>query len=372
MVGRSATFATCSGPFSSAIRRRASASTIAVKRADPAAGLAARLVVDPALGEQRLHDPVDELGRRDPLQRGVRRPRRQPRAAARHRAEPGDHLGGQLEHRLLVALGQRVERARRGTPASACGVVADRAGSSSSSRRPATPSPTSPREVDVEERVERRPLRLLLDQRGGVPRLHGRPVVPVERAQRGDRVQVLGERHRQPGGAQRLQEGDVAIDETTHDRSRSSRTALSWSDACLRTTPRVSAIAFSSSSPISSATRVRAQSTDSAIDGAFLRSRSRSRPIVDDQLAGDPVVEVGHLRGDDLLLPLGVRVLEVQVEAAPLDRLGQLAGGVRGEHDERTAYGGDRARARGSSPGSRTAPRAAAPRPRRRSCRPRR
>ena len=126
-----------------------------------------------------------------------------------------------------------------------------------------------------------------------------------------------------------------------HPRACSSRTARSWSEACLSTTPRVSAIAFSSRSPISSATSVRAQSTDSAIDGAFFSSRSRSRPIVVDQLARDPVVEVGHLRGDDLALALGVRVVEVQVEAAPLDRLGQLAAGVGGEHDVRAAYGGD-------------------------------
>ena len=118
-------------------------------------------------------------------------------------------------------------------------------------------------------------------------------------------------------------------------------TARSWSEACLSTTPRVSAIAFSSRSPISRATSVRAQSTDSAIDGAFFSSSSRSRPTVVDQLARDPVVEVGHLRGDDLALALGVRVVEVQVEAAPLERLRQLAARVGGEHDERAAYGGD-------------------------------
>jgi hypothetical protein len=49
--------------------------------------------------------------------------------------------------------------------------------------------------------------------------------------------------------------------------------------------------AFSSRSPISSATRVRAQSTDSAIDGAFFSSSSRAGDRLD-QAAGDPVVEV--------------------------------------------------------------------------------
>ena len=87
---------------------------------------------------------------------------------------------------------------------------------------------------------------------------------------------------------------------------------------------------------------------------------------------GDLSVEAGHLRGDDLPLALGVGVVEVQVEAAALERLGQLAGGVGGEHHERPARRGHACRARGWSPGSPTAPPAAGPRPRRRSCRPRR
>ena len=125
--------------------------------------------------------------------------------------------------------------------------------------------------------------------------------------------------------------------------SRSSRTARSWSEACLRTTPSVSSTALSSRSRISSAISVRAQSTDSAIDGAFFSSRSRSRADGRDQLAGDPLLEVGDLGEHDLALALLVRVVEVQVEAAPLERLGQLTGGVGGEHDERPAHGGQRA-----------------------------
>jgi hypothetical protein len=60
------------------------------------------------------------------------------------------------------------------------------------------------------------------------------------------------------------------------------------------------------------------------------------------QLAGHQVVEVGHLRGDDLALALGVGVVEVEVEAATLDGLGELAAGVGGEHDERLLGGRDR------------------------------
>ena len=52
---------------------------------------------------------------------------------------------------------------------------------------------------------------------------------------------------------------------------------------------------------------MRAQSTDSAIDGAFLRSRSRSREIVvsqvpdlDERVAGQLVATISRLRGLDL------------------------------------------------------------------------
>ena len=62
-----------------------------------------------------------------------------------------------------------------------------------------------------------------------------------------------------------------------------------------------------------------------------------------DELPGDAVVEVGNLSGDDGPLTLGGRVVEVQEQAAPLHRLGELARRVRGQHHERTAHGDDRA-----------------------------
>ena len=112
MLGRTATSATWSGPFSSAIRRRASSSTSLRERADPATRDPSRLVLDPALRQQRRHDPVGQVGGRDPLQRGVRRPRRQAGPAAGHRAEPADRLDRQPLQRLLVAVAQRGRAAR--------------------------------------------------------------------------------------------------------------------------------------------------------------------------------------------------------------------------------------------------------------------
>ena len=306
-----------------------------------------------ALGEQRGDDPVDELGRRDPLQRGVRRPARQPRAAARHRAEPADHLDGQPGQPLLVAVGERVEQllAELGQR---LGVVADRpaARRRARRRRPARPRrrAAGSRRRTASSKVGR--WHLLLDQRGGVrvaDGARGRPTAARDRAATASRSSAseTGQARRRAAPRGRRCAGRrarCAIALTC--RSRSSRTARSWSEACLRTTPRVSSTALSSRSRISSAIRVRAQSTDSAIDGAFFSSSSRSRPTVATSCSATLVLELGHLRQHDLPLALGVRVVEVQVEAAPLEGLGQLAARVGGEDDERAAYGGDGAELR--------------------------
>ena len=63
----------------------------------------------------------------------------------------------------------------------------------------------------------------------------------------------------------------------TAPASFSSLIARRWSEACLSTTPSVRATVASSRSPIWSAISVRAQSIDSAMDGAFFSSSSRSR-----------------------------------------------------------------------------------------------
>ena len=55
--------------------------------------------------------------------------------------------------------------------------------------------------------------------------------------------------------------------------------------------------------------------------------------LVDDlnQLAGDLVIEIGGVQPDDLELVLEFRVIKPQVQAAPLERLGQLASVVRSQ-----------------------------------------
>ena len=198
---------------------------LAGEAADPATRDPGRLLLGAALGQQRLHDPLHQVRGRHPLQRGVRRPARQPRPATGHRAEPTDHLDREPGQRLLVAVHQRLgellaERRQR------LGVVADRRLRRVVGRVVMHAFPDQPREVDVEERVEGRPLALLLDQRGGVRVADRRPPVPRQRGQRGDRVDVLGQRDGQAGAAQRLEEGDVPLDQpAAHDRATSGAAA---------------------------------------------------------------------------------------------------------------------------------------------------
>ena len=88
-----------------------------------------------------------------------------------------------------------------------------------------------------------------------------------------------------------------------------------------------------SSAPISSS--VRAQSIDSAIEGGFFRSSAAHHPHHLDQPPGQRLGQLGRVQADDLHLPLELGVVEPEVEAAALQRLGQLARVVRGEDDDR-------------------------------------
>src|SRR5262245_31436202 len=60
-------------------------------------------------------------------------------------------------------------------------------------------------------------------------------------------------------------------------------------------------------------------------------------------LVGQALGDVGHLGQHDLALAVEVRVVDVEEQAAPLERLGQLPGVVRGEEDQRDLRRRDRA-----------------------------
>ena len=72
------------------------------------------------------------------------------------------------------------------------------------------------REVQVEQRVERRPVRGPLDHRRGVRRPHRLAVVPPQRRERRHRVDALGERHRDARRAQGDEEVQVPVDQAAH------------------------------------------------------------------------------------------------------------------------------------------------------------
>src|SRR5580700_5515303 len=60
-------------------------------------------------------------------------------------------------------------------------------------------------------------------------------------------------------------------------------------------------------------------------------------------LAGEGSADARHAAEHDLLLSLHRRVIDVQVQAPSLERLGQLTGVVRGEEDQRRLSAGNRA-----------------------------
>ena len=64
------------------------------------------------------------------------------------------------------------------------------------------------------------------------------------------------------------------------------------------------------------------------------------------ELAGDLLAELGRVQPHDLELALDVRVVEPEVEAAALERLGQLARVVGGEQHQRVGLGLDDAELR--------------------------
>ena len=76
----------------------------------------------------------------------------------------------------------------------------------------------------------------------------------------------------------------------------------------------------------------RARPVEGLGDGRCLAQLERAQRAHDaGHLVGQLLADAGHLGAHDLALAVEVRVVDVQVEAAPLERFGQLAGVVGGE-----------------------------------------
>ena len=121
--------------------------------------------------------------------------------------------------------------------------------------------------------------------------------------------------------------------EPSFSPTRSATTSMSV--RCLTITDIVSVNVSASMSSTPSSSSARAQSIDSAIDGGFLRSSVAHHADHLDQPARDRLAQLGRVQAHDLELVLELGVVEPQVQAAALERLGQLARVVRGQQHDR-------------------------------------
>ena len=126
-------------------------------------------------------------------------------------------------------------------------------------------------------------------------------------------------------------------------RGARSLAALSMSDWYLSRMWSVSVAVSASTDWMPSSSRVRAQSRVSDTDGAFFSSRFRMERTMRTTWSARASEMPGHPGQHDLLLPLEVGIVDVQEQAAPLERLGQLPGVVGGQEDQRDLGGDHRA-----------------------------
>ena len=103
----------------------------------------------------------------------------------------------------------------------------------------------------------------------------------------------------------------------------------------------VAAMVASSMVSKPSASTVRPQSMVSATDGSFLSCMPRSTPMMRTSSSAMWPGSSGTRDKQDSAFQVGAGEVDVQEQAATLERLGQLAGGVGGQHDERRPLGGD-------------------------------
>ena len=101
-----------------------------------------------------------------------------------------------------------------------------------------------------------------------------------------------------------------------------------------------------SSATLSSSVSAPAQSMVSATPGTLNSSSSRSFWMNAHHLGREPAVGLGHLAPHDLQLARGIGIVDPMIEAAPLQRVVDLARAVGGDDDDRRLFGLDGAELR--------------------------
>ena len=130
---------------------------------------------------------------------------------------------------------------------------------------------------------------------------------------------------------------------TVSDGAASSLAAWSMSARYLSRMWSVSLACSASTDSMPSSTSVRAQSSVSDTDGAFFSSSWRIERTMRATWSARRLADARHLGQHDRPLALEVGVVDVQEQAAALERLGQLTGVVGGQEDQRDLLGPHRA-----------------------------
>ena len=286
-----------------------------VRAADRAAGLHAGEALHGLLGErphhplvaahQRLHQEVHHLLGRQRIHRRRRQPLPSPCCLLLHLAPHLVEIG--------VAVDQLVLRATEA-------------------------------EVDLEHGLERAPVRVVLHHRGAERVLERLAILDRDVLHRLHRIEVLGERHRD---ARVAQFGDEPSHQIEHDvlvlRGFDGQLFGCLGDVGLVLQQDVQRVfGLLRVDVLDTEQHERARPVDGLADARRLLQVELTDAAHDAcDLVGEVVGDLGDPSGDDELLALEVGVVDVEVEAATLQRLGQLAGVVRGEEHERDLLGRD-------------------------------
>ena len=174
-----------------------------------------------------------------------------------------------------------------------------------------------------------------LGERRGERPLEGGALAPVDLAERGERVEQLGGPDRDPLGAQLVAEREqLRVD--AHARASPTRSATSSTSVrCLTITDIVSRTSVGVQ-----VLRAEQQQRTGPVDRLGDRRRLLEVELAHhrdhlDELARDGLGQLGRVQADDRELVLDRRVVEPEVQAAALERLGQLARVVRGQDHDR-------------------------------------